>query len=197
MPSSTSPTSAPRSVEALGRLRSIPNGFERSRTGGDILEAVERGLARDPATVPMPERSRGRGNTGAVVDLLKVLLKAVAEQEGVAPKIIATVEELEAIAESDTADVPSLHGWRRTLFGEKGPRPQERPARPRAGARACETAGNCRGLKKPLQSHKPQRRNRRGVLDDTIGDHTEHVPDRESATDHVLLAVLPIHLPRL
>jgi ribonuclease D len=112
-------TSAPRSVEALGRLRTIPNGFERSRTGGEILEAVERALARDPATIPMPERSRGRSNTGSVVDLLKVLLKAVAEQEGVAPKIIATVEELEAIAESDDADVPSLHGWRRKLFGEK------------------------------------------------------------------------------
>jgi ribonuclease D len=111
--------SAPRNVEALGRLRSIPNGFERSRTGADILEAVERGVARDPATVPMPERSRGRGNTGSIVDLLKVLLKAIAEQEGVAPKIIATVEELEAIAESDAADVPSLHGWRRKLFGEK------------------------------------------------------------------------------
>jgi ribonuclease D len=103
-------TSAPRSVEALGRLRTIPNGFERSRTGGEILEAVERALARDPATIPMPD---------SVVDLLKVLLKAVAEQEGVAPKIIATVEELEAIAESDDADVPSLHGWRRKLFGEK------------------------------------------------------------------------------
>jgi len=112
-------TSAPRSVEALGRLRSIPNGFERSRTGADILEAVERGLTRDPASVPMPERSRGRGNTGSTVDLLKVLLKAVAEQEGVAPKIIATVEELEAIAENDAADVPSMHGWRRKLFGEK------------------------------------------------------------------------------
>ncbi|AWM87460.1 ribonuclease D [Microvirga sp. 17 mud 1-3] len=111
--------SAPRSVEALGRLRTIPNGFERSRTGADILEAVSRGLARDPATVPMPERSRGRGNTGAVVDLLKVLLKAVAEEEGVAPKIIATVDDLEAIAENDMADVTPLHGWRRALFGEK------------------------------------------------------------------------------
>jgi ribonuclease D len=111
--------SAPRSVEALGRLRSIPNGFERSRTGADILEAVERGLARDPATVPVPERSRGRGSAGAVVELLKVLLKAVAEEEGVAPKIIATVDELEAIADSDMADVPSLKGWRRELFGQK------------------------------------------------------------------------------
>ena len=111
--------SAPRSVEALGRLRSIPNGFERSRTGADILEAVERGLSRDPATVPTPERSRGRGAAGATVELLKVLLKAVAEGEGVAPKIIATVEDLEAIAENDQADVAPLHGWRRALFGEK------------------------------------------------------------------------------
>ncbi|RDI60149.1 ribonuclease D [Microvirga subterranea] len=111
--------SAPRSVEALGRLRSIPNGFERSRTGADILDAVERGLSRDMSTVPVPERPRGRGAAGATVELLKVLLKAVAEGEGVAPKIIATVEDLEAIAENDHADVAPLHGWRRALFGEK------------------------------------------------------------------------------
>ncbi len=112
--------SAPRTVEALGRLRSIPNGFERSRTGGEILAAVERGLARDPETVPVPERVTRRGGAaGAVVELLKVLLKAVAEEQGVAPKIIATVDDLEAIAENDAADVPSLHGWRRELFGEK------------------------------------------------------------------------------
>src|ERR671910_119094 len=111
--------SAPHSIEALGRLRSIPNGFERSKTAQDILAAVERGLARDPKTMPLPERSRHRQSTGAIVELLKVLLKAVAEQEGVAPKIIATVDDLEAMAESDTADVPPLHGWRRQLFGEK------------------------------------------------------------------------------
>ena len=46
-------------------------------------------------------------------------MKAVAEEEGVAPKIIATVDELEAIADSDTANVPSLRGWRRELFGDK------------------------------------------------------------------------------
>jgi ribonuclease D len=111
--------SGPRSVEALGRLRSIPNGFERSRTGADILHAVERGLERDPKTVPVPHRARHRPNTGAVVELLKVLLKAVAEQEGVAPKIIATTDDLEAMAENDSADVAPLKGWRRKLFGEK------------------------------------------------------------------------------
>ncbi|HEY8565389.1 MAG TPA: ribonuclease D [Beijerinckiaceae bacterium] len=112
-------TSAPRSVEALGRLRSIPNGYERSRTGTEILAAVERGFARDLETVPELDRPSRRGSAGATVELLKVLLKAVAEAERVAPKIIATVDELEAIAEDDDADVPSLKGWRRGLFGEK------------------------------------------------------------------------------
>src|SRR5215210_7228609 len=111
--------SAPRGVEALGRLRSIPNGFERSRTAADILEAVERGLARDPKSIPLPQRTRRRPGNGAVVELLKVLLKAIAEQERVAPKIIATTDDLEAIAENDNAEVAPLKGWRRGLFGEK------------------------------------------------------------------------------
>ena len=110
---------APRSVEALGRLRTIPNGFERSRTGQDILAAVERGLARDPATMPIPDRPRGRGGNAATVELLKVLLRAVAENEDVAPKLIASVDDLEEIAASDVAPVPALSGWRRTVFGER------------------------------------------------------------------------------
>ncbi len=112
-------SSAPRSIEALGRLRSIPSGFERSRTGADILAAVERGLASDVSAIAMPERSRRSGGNGALVELLKVLLKAVCENEGVAPKIIATIDDLEAVADDDTADVPLLQGWRRALFGEK------------------------------------------------------------------------------
>ncbi len=51
-------TSAPTTVEALGRLRSIPQGYERSRTGADILAAVERALALDP------QRCRASNGTG-------------------------------------------------------------------------------------------------------------------------------------
>lgn len=112
-------SAAPRNAEALGRLRTIPAGFERSRTGADIVAAVERGLARDTSAVRMPERARRSGGNGAIVELLKVLLKAVCEAEGVAPKIIATVDDLEAIADDDAAEVAALQGWRRVLFGQK------------------------------------------------------------------------------
>jgi len=110
--------SQPRTAEALSRLRSTPNGFERSRTGTEILALIEAGLERDMGDVTLPGRARGRGNNTATVELLKVLLKAVCENEGVAPKIIANVDDLEAIAEDDDADVAALSGWRRKIFGE-------------------------------------------------------------------------------
>ena len=110
---------APREPEALSDLRSLPRGFERSRAGADVLAAVERALAVDHKTLPRLERPERHGSNGAVLDLMKVLLKAVSDSERVAPKIIATVDDLEAIANDDGADVPALKGWRRTLFGEK------------------------------------------------------------------------------
>jgi len=111
---------APRTLEALANLRAFPRGMERSRAGGEILQAIARGLARDPKTLPKFERERRNGGgVAATVELLKVLLRQVSEESGVAGKLIATVDDLEAIAANDKADVPALSGWRRKLFGER------------------------------------------------------------------------------
>jgi ribonuclease D len=110
---------APRSAETLGDLRAFPRGMERSRAGGDILAAIERGLARDPKTLPHIDRERRGNGGGATVELLKVLLRQVAEKNGVAAKMIATTEDLEALAADDRADIAALKGWRRELFGAK------------------------------------------------------------------------------
>jgi ribonuclease D len=112
-------TQAPTTVERLAGLRSLPRGFERSKWGQDILQAVARGLARDPKTLPRIDRPRGGGNGAATVELLKVLLRMTSERHAVAAKVIATIDELERIAADDDAEVPALHGWRRELFGEK------------------------------------------------------------------------------
>ncbi len=110
---------APTSMEKLAALRSLPRGFERSKWGEAILQAVERGLARDLKSLPRIERSRAAVNGAAIVELLKVLLRMTAERHAVAAKVIATVEDLERIAADDEADVAALKGWRRELFGEK------------------------------------------------------------------------------
>ena len=110
---------APRTAEALGNLRAFPRGMERSRSGGDILNAIERGLERDPKSLPKIERERRNNSGGATVELLKVLLRQVSERHGVAAKMIATVDDLESIAADDGAQVPALSGWRHELFGTK------------------------------------------------------------------------------
>lgn len=110
----------PASRDDLARLRALPRGYERSKAAEDILAAVGRARALPADKLPqLPRPRRNNGNTGAVVDLLKVLLKMKSENHGVASKIIATVDELEAIAGDDGAEVPALHGWRRELFGNE------------------------------------------------------------------------------
>ncbi len=109
----------PTTQAALAQLRTVPKGFERSRAADDILAAVKKALALPKDQMPRLPKARVPANgNGAAVDLLKVLLKMISEDHGVAAKIIATVDDLEAIAADDRADVPALHGWRRELFGE-------------------------------------------------------------------------------
>lgn len=110
---------APITIERLGHLRSLPKGFERSRWGEQIVDAVKRGLERDVETLPRLDRFRPAANGAATVELLKVLLRMTAERHGVAAKVIATIDDLDRIAADDEADVPAMNGWRRELFGEK------------------------------------------------------------------------------
>lgn len=111
-------THAPTSLEKLANLRSLPKGFERSKWGSDILAAIQRGINRDPNTLPKLEKPRGNGNGAATVELLKVLLRMTSERHAVASKVIATVDDLEQIAINDNADVGALQGWRHELFGK-------------------------------------------------------------------------------
>ena len=112
-------THAPTTPERLAALRSLPRGFERSKWGQDILEAVKRGVARDPADLPPLDRPRQAANGSATVELLKVLLRMTSERYGVAARVIATVDDLERIASDDRAEVAALRGWRREMFGDR------------------------------------------------------------------------------
>ncbi len=119
-----------------------------------------RSSAASPAIRRRCPRSSASGATAptsaATVELLKVLLRQVSEESGVAGKLIATVDDLEAIAANDKADVPALTGWRRKLFGAARARTQARPAgadgRERQGrhARMARRRGPaCAGVRRP------------------------------------------------
>lgn len=110
----------PRDVESLGRLRTIPRGFERSAVARAILAAVESAFDIPDGELPrVPRPKSAPEHASAAAELLKVLLKKVAEEQGVAARIIAGSDDLERIAADDQADVPALKGWRLKLFGEQ------------------------------------------------------------------------------
>lgn len=111
----------PRDSQALGRLRSTPKGWERSSTAAALLEIVNQALDLPKEQLPkMPKQVHQPEGSGAAVELLKVLLKLIAEKEGVAPKVLASGDDLEKIAgEGENATVPALSGWRREVFGER------------------------------------------------------------------------------
>jgi ribonuclease D len=113
-------TQAPVDADQLDRLRSVPKGFSGSRFGPDLLAAIREALKDPEAYAPVVERNRTAPSpaAGAVVELLKVLLKARSEEAGVASKLIATVSDLEQIANDDECDNAALKGWRREAFGE-------------------------------------------------------------------------------
>jgi len=110
----------PVTPDAFDKLRAVQRGYGRSSAAGEIM-AIIREVEALPKTElpPAAERYRGPSPKGAVGDLVRVLLKAVSEEHGVAARILATSDEIDALVLDDEADVPALRGWRRKLFGEK------------------------------------------------------------------------------
>lgn len=109
----------PKTIEALAHTRSLGKGIAEGRLGPEILDCVRRGLAEpglpeaESAARPVPPPG-----VGPLIELLRVLLKASCEEHQVAQKLVASAEDLEAIAAADEAPVPALSGWRYEIFGK-------------------------------------------------------------------------------
>jgi ribonuclease D len=109
----------PLSVEALGRLRAVPRGFEKQPFARGLVEALQAVSALSIDELPkLPKSKRNPESAPAIAELLKVALKLVAEREGVAPRIIANADDLDTIAIHGDAKVKAMQGWRRDLFGD-------------------------------------------------------------------------------
>jgi ribonuclease D len=109
----------PQKPESINELRLVSKGTANSSMGAAIMKAVAHGLARDPKTIP---DFKGRGEEmsaaqQAASEVLKLALKVACETENVAPKLLASAAEIDAVAVDDNANVPLLHGWRREVFG--------------------------------------------------------------------------------
>jgi ribonuclease D len=110
----------PRAAADFDRMRAVPRGFGNSRAAQDLIQALDRAFSDPNRPVYKHERPPALpSGLGPTVELLKVLLRYEAETAGVAPRLIASAADVEAIAASDDADVAALKGWRREVFGER------------------------------------------------------------------------------
>lgn len=110
----------PKSAADFDRMRAVPRGFGNSRSAGELIAELNRAFADTNRVATKIDRPPPLpSGIGPTVELLKVLLRYEAEAHQVAPRLIASVADIEAIAAKDDADVPALKGWRRKVFGER------------------------------------------------------------------------------
>ncbi len=108
----------PKKMEDLHGLRSVRPDQLGEKRARELLDVVAGALALPESEYPkLDQRNPRDGKVGPACDLLKVLLKLKCEQHRVAQKLVASSDDIEAMARDDEADVPALHGWRRDLYG--------------------------------------------------------------------------------
>jgi len=108
---------APDTAEGLSAMRGVTRGFAEGKSGTGLLEAIAAARALPDDALPAAPKKDGPRPSPALVSLLKVLLLAKSEQHDVAPKLLASSDEIDRLATEAEPDVPALHGWRREVYG--------------------------------------------------------------------------------
>jgi ribonuclease D len=109
----------PKTQDDLGKVRGLSPGWRNNDIGARLIAAISSAEPLGPDEMPDREPRRPGLNKDAalVSDLLKLLLKIRAKESGVAPKLIARSDELEALAAGVRTNLNILGGWRFEEFG--------------------------------------------------------------------------------
>lgn len=109
----------PKTQDDLGKVRGLSAGWKTNDIGARLMAALAEVEPLSADELPDREPRRpGLTKDGALVaDLLKLLLKIKAKETGVAARLIARSEELEALAAGVRQNLSILSGWRFEEFG--------------------------------------------------------------------------------
>ncbi len=109
---------APKSAEELVRARGITKGFAEGRSGASLLAAIAAASKLPDSALPDASKSSERARPSpALISLLKVLLAAKSEEHHVAPRLLASTEDIERLATEEAPDIGAMHGWRWEVYG--------------------------------------------------------------------------------
>lgn len=109
----------PQNEQDLSRSRLLLREARRGDIAQGILDSIKAGLALPNDALPKPDLARAKLQVNpALADMLRVLLKAISDNEDVAAKLIASSADLDALAAGER-DVAALRGWRKEVFGDE------------------------------------------------------------------------------
>ena len=110
--------SNPQDRDGFANIRNFPGGKD-GKLVAPIQKILEKVASLPASSLPTHEKQRlAKRPPAAVMELLRVLLKHVTDENEIAPRLIASADELEALASDDNAPIRALAGWRREIFGE-------------------------------------------------------------------------------
>jgi ribonuclease D len=109
---------APANADALARVRGVSRGFAEGKSGSALMEVLAAARRVPDGDLPAAPQQRDSARpSAALVSLLKVLLAANAERHNVAPRLVASSDDIDRLALEENPDIPGLQGWRREVFG--------------------------------------------------------------------------------
>lgn len=116
-------SSAPKTIEELANVRYIRSDIVNGKLGKEIVEVINdvlsKPLDKELKRIEKEKQVNIPPNTHALIEVLKLLLKIISEQNHVVECLIADEKDLRDIAcgNNDKTN-PALQGWRFEIFGK-------------------------------------------------------------------------------
>ena len=108
----------PLTVQELSHMRLLPPGFAKSRLASSLLEAVQRGLSLSASFHIEKPKNKGLSKSKkSLVSMFSLLLNIKSHEFGVAAHLIASSDEIIALAEEQHPSIRAMEGWRYDIFG--------------------------------------------------------------------------------
>jgi len=108
----------PKNIQGFQRVRGLNKNL-KNEILTDLLEVLKT-ANKVPGNL-WPEKNvfnKSKSSSPATLELLKVILKHVSEEQKVAPKLLASQKDLELISDGSVNNLLTFKGWRHEIFGK-------------------------------------------------------------------------------
>ena len=109
----------PKTKEDLAAIRGMRADLAKGKIGDEIMNVMEKvnTLPKESYVIPPIVKDFGGADT-ALMEMLKLLLKSVAQEQKITPHLIASEEDLKLFGQFQDENCLFMKGWRYEIFGQ-------------------------------------------------------------------------------